>query len=71
MKGMVYVNNPKTIEQLKDEIRSVIEGIEPQLCKNVIENFDKRMTICRKVMVDIYQTLFLIYNCHVLNFIIQ
>ena len=48
MKGKVYVNNPKTIEQLKDEIWSVIEGIELQLCENVTENLDKRMTICGK-----------------------
>jgi hypothetical protein len=48
VKGKVYANNPQTIQELKDNIRGVICEIEPHLCENVIENFDKRMAACKK-----------------------
>ncbi len=48
VKGKVYANNPQTIQELKDNIRGVIREIEPHLCENVIENFDKRMAACKK-----------------------
>jgi hypothetical protein len=34
--------------ELKENIRGVIREIEPHLCENVIENFDKRMAACKK-----------------------
>ncbi|KZC03798.1 hypothetical protein WN55_04255 [Dufourea novaeangliae] len=47
VKDQVYADNPQSIEALKTNIRRVIGEIEPQLCKNVIENFDKRIDVCK------------------------
>jgi len=44
----VYANKPQTIPELKAEIRSVTGEIEPQLCGNVIKNFDKRARMCQQ-----------------------
>jgi len=46
VKSQVYKNNPQSIPELKDEIIRVIGEIEPQLCQNVIENFNKRVDVC-------------------------
>jgi hypothetical protein len=46
VKSQVYKNNPQSIPELKDKIIRVIGEIEPQLCQNVIENFNKRVDIC-------------------------
>ena len=48
MKSTVYANNPKTTDDLKDEIPRVILEIEPKLCTQVIDNFNKRMASCQK-----------------------
>lgn len=48
VKDKVYSNAPATIEALKENIRAEIREIEPQLCENVMENFLKRMTTCKK-----------------------
>lgn len=47
VKSKVYTNNPQTIVALKAEIRRVIREIQPQLCSEVIENLDKRVTSCK------------------------
>lgn len=46
LKSRVYKNKPNTIAELKQEIRREIAGIEPDLCRRVVENFDKRITSC-------------------------
>lgn len=48
LKEKVYVNNPRTIPELKDEIIRHINGIEPQVCLSVIGNLDHRMEVCRR-----------------------
>jgi len=48
LKGKVYANDPQTIPELKEEIRRTINEISPQLCQNVIENFVKRMNVCKQ-----------------------
>lgn len=48
LKEKVYANNPRTVSKLKHEIRRVIDEIEPALCQNVIENFVKRINVCRQ-----------------------
>ncbi|KZC03963.1 hypothetical protein WN55_01223, partial [Dufourea novaeangliae] len=48
VKDQVYANNPQSIEALKINIRSVIDEIGSQLCKNVIENFDKKIDLCKR-----------------------
>lgn len=47
VKSKVYVNNPETIQQLKDEIQRVINGIPPDVCGRVIANFNERIAHCR------------------------
>ena len=46
-KGKVYANNPQTIPELKDAIGRTIKEISPQMFQNVIENFDKRINVCK------------------------
>jgi hypothetical protein len=48
VKSIVYANKPQTISELKVEIRRVIGESEPQLCRNVIENFVKRARVCQQ-----------------------
>lgn len=48
VKDQVYADNPQTIEALKANIERVIGEIEPQLCQNVIENFDERIDVCKR-----------------------
>lgn len=48
VKGKVYASNPVTLEQLKNNIREVIAGIGPQLCREVMENFVKRIRCCQR-----------------------
>ncbi|EFN79275.1 hypothetical protein EAI_06104, partial [Harpegnathos saltator] len=48
LKGKVYANDPQTIPELKEEIRRTINEISPQLCQNVIEDFVKRMNLCKQ-----------------------
>ena len=47
LKEKVYANNPETIDDLKLNIIDAIQGIEVNLCKNVTENFRKRLSSCR------------------------
>ena len=42
VKDNVYTDAPQSIKELKEKIRAVIYEIEPQMCKNVMENFIKR-----------------------------
>ncbi|CAH0560385.1 unnamed protein product [Brassicogethes aeneus] len=51
VKDQVYADNPLTIEALKANIERAIREIEPQLCQNVITNFNKRIDVlanCRE-----------------------
>ncbi|KZC03964.1 hypothetical protein WN55_01224 [Dufourea novaeangliae] len=48
VKDQVYADNPQSIEALKINIRRVIGEIGSQLCKNVIENFDRRINVCKR-----------------------
>ncbi|CAK9810854.1 Transposable element Tc3 transposase [Anthophora plagiata] len=48
LKGKVYANNPQTIPELKEVIGRTITEISPQMCHNVIENFNKRINVCQQ-----------------------
>ncbi|EGI66419.1 hypothetical protein G5I_05054, partial [Acromyrmex echinatior] len=48
LKMKLDANHPQTIPELKEEIRRTINEISPQLCQNVIENFVKRMNVCKQ-----------------------
>ena len=47
VKDKVYANAPQSIQELKENIRAVIDEIEPQMCENVMENFIKRAWSCK------------------------
>ena len=49
LKSQVYVNKPTTTRALKEEIQRCINEIQPHLCKMVMENFDKRVRMCKAV----------------------
>lgn len=42
-----YKNNKQPIAELNNEIILVISEIKPKLCRHVIENFDKKVDVCR------------------------
>lgn len=67
----VYKNNPQTIQELKTNIEDVIREIDPQLCRNVIENFVKRIEVCNIVVVDICLILFFTHKFSSLYIIFQ
>jgi hypothetical protein len=48
VKSRVYATKPKTLSELKAEIRCVNGEIEPQLCVNVIENFVEKARWCQQ-----------------------
>ncbi|CAK9811660.1 Transposable element Tc3 transposase [Anthophora quadrimaculata] len=48
LKSKVYANNPKTIDELKNNITAAINEVEFQLCENVMENWVKRIGLLKK-----------------------
>ena len=42
MKDKVYTDASQSIHELKENIRAVTDKVEPQMCRNVIENVMKR-----------------------------
>lgn len=48
MKEKMYANWPKTVEDLKEEIRRVISEPHAHLCESVIQNFNKSITLCER-----------------------
>ena len=48
VKDKVYVDDPQSIQELKEKIRAVIDEIEPQMWENVMENFIKRAWSCKR-----------------------
>lgn len=47
-KDQVYANNPKNLEQLKTNLREVMAEILPQMCRNIIGNFLRRIEACKR-----------------------
>lgn len=43
LKYRIYANKPETIKALKDNIQREIAEIERQICRNIAENFTKRI----------------------------
>ena len=48
VKSCVYVNNPRTIPQLKKEITRVMAQIQAEVCTGVDENFVHGVDVCRR-----------------------
>ena len=55
MKGKVYTNTPRTIEQLKDAIHQEIQAINVDTSGKVFQNLEKRIQVCLDVKGDQFQ----------------
>ena len=65
MKGKVYKNTPRTIEQLKDSICQEIQAVNIDTLRKVFQNLEKRIQVCLDVKetsfsIDYGQVLFCI-----------
>jgi len=55
LKGKVYKNSPRTIEQLKDAIRQEIQAVNVDTMRKVLQNLEKSIHVCLDVKVDQFQ----------------
>jgi len=55
LKGKVYKNTPRTIEQLKDAIRQEIQTANIDTLGKVFQNLVKRIEVCLGVKGDQFQ----------------
>ena len=55
LKGKVYKNTPRTIEQLKDAIRQEIQAVNVDTLGKVFQNLEKRIPVCLDVKGDQFQ----------------
>jgi len=55
LKGKVYKNQPRTIEQLKDAIRQEIQAVNVDTLGKVFQNLGKRIQVCLDVKGDQFQ----------------
>jgi len=55
LKGKVYKNTPRTIEQLKDAIRQEIQAVNVDTLHKVFQNLKKRIQVCLDVKGDQFQ----------------
>ena len=55
LKGKVYKNTPRTIEQLKDAIRQEIQAVNIDTLGKVFQNLKKRIQVCLDVKGDQFQ----------------
>ena len=55
LKGKVYKNTPRTIEQLKDAIRQEIQAVNVDTMGKVFQNLEKRIQVCLDVKGDQFQ----------------
>ena len=55
LKGKVYKNTPRTIEQFKDAIRQQIQAVNVDTLGTVFQNLEKRIPVCLDVKWDQFQ----------------
>ena len=55
LKGKVYKNTPRTIEQLKDALRQEIQAVNVDTLGKVFQNLEKRIQVCLDVKGDQFQ----------------
>ena len=55
LKGKVYKNTPRTIEQLKDPIRQEIQAVNVDTLGKVFQNLEKCIPVCLYVKGDQFQ----------------
>ena len=47
VKDKVYADASQSIQEFKENIRNVIDEIEPQMCANVMKNFIRKAMFCK------------------------
>jgi hypothetical protein len=47
LKSKVYISNPVSIEELKENIREEMQNISPTTCRAVMQNFRSRLQVCQ------------------------
>jgi len=52
LKGKVYKNTPRAIEQLKDALRQEIQAVNFDTLGKVFQNLEKRIQVCLDVKGD-------------------
>jgi len=55
LKGKVYKNTPRTIEQLKHAISQEIQAVSFDTLGKVFQNLEKRIQVCMDVKGDQFQ----------------
>jgi len=55
LKGKVYKNTARTMEQLKDAIRQEIQAVNVDTLGKVFQNLEKRIQVCLGVKGDQFQ----------------
>ena len=55
LRGKVYKNTPRTIEQLKDAIHQEIQAVNVDTLGKVFQNLEKRIQVCLDVNGDQFQ----------------
>ena len=55
LKGKVYKNTPRTIEQLKDAIRQEIQAVNVDTLGKLFQNLEKRIQVCLDVKGEQFQ----------------
>ena len=55
LKGKVYKNTPRTIEQLKDATRQEIQADKVDTLGKVFQNLEKRIQVCMDVKRDLFR----------------
>jgi len=55
LRGKVYKNTPRTIEQLKDAIHQEIQAVNFDTLGKVFQNLEKRIQVCLDVKGDQFQ----------------
>ena len=64
LKGSVYGDNPRTANELKQKITSVIQNIQPDELERVFQNTPCRARLCLQVNgAHIQQLLYIISYC--------
>ena len=55
LKGKVYKNTPRKIEQLRDAIRQEIQAVNVDTLGKAFQNLEKRIQVCLDVKGDQFQ----------------
>ena len=58
LKTKVYHTNPRSIDELKENIRREMSRITELTCRAVMENFSRRLQVCQERNGEHYEVIF-------------